>query len=138
MQRLSWEAPPEPASAAKPSTRSSACCGMCTISGQVNPYFPAICGQLLCVPYAFLHFWSSGVCIRAQEIRKSTTGIPEIVGPLSDIIRIHPAPPMSFPEVYWCIFPLFHLLFTCLDIIPLVFRFGTELLRIVLFFFHFP
>ena len=49
-------------------------CGMCIIPGQVNPYFPAICGWSLCVPYAFLHFRSSGVCIRAQEIRKSTAG----------------------------------------------------------------
>jgi len=36
-------------------------CGMCIIPGQVNPYFLAICGRPLCVPYAFLHFrrfWS--------------------------------------------------------------------------------
>jgi len=45
---------------------------------------------------------------------------------------------MSFPEVYWCVFALSCLLFTCLDIIPLVIRFGPELLRIVLFFFTFP
>ena len=89
-------------------------CGMCIISGQVNPYFPGICGWLLCVPFAFLHFQSSGVCVRVQEIRKSTAGILEIIGPLSDIMRIRPTPPMSFPEVYWCVFPLFRLLFTWL------------------------
>ena len=118
--------------------RRNARCGMCIIPGQVNPYFPAICGQFLCVPYAFLHFWSSGTCVRVQEIWISTTGIPEIIRPLSDMIHIHPAPPMSFSEVYWCVFALSCLLFTCLDIIPLVFRFGTELPSIALFFLTFP
>ena len=113
-------------------------CGMCIIPGQVNPYFPAICGWFLCVPYAFLHFRSSGVCVRVQDIQKSTAGIPEIIGPLSDLIRIRPAPPMSFPEVYLCVFTLFHLLFTWLDIIPLVIRFGPELPSIALFFLTFP
>ena len=81
-------------------------CGMCIIPGQVNPYFPAISGRSLCVPYAFLHFRSSGTCIRAQEIRKSTAGIPEVN-------RNRPTPPMSFSEVYWCVFSLSCLLFTC-------------------------
>ena len=47
-------------------------CGMCIIPGQVTPYFPAICGRPLCVPYASLHFRSSRVCVRAQEIRTLT------------------------------------------------------------------
>jgi len=111
---------------------------MCIIPGQVNPYFPAICGRFLCVPYAFLHFRSSGTCVRVQDIRTLTAGIPEIVGPLSDIIRIRPTPPMSFPEVYWCVYALSCLMFTCLDIIPLVIRFGPELPGIALFFLTFP
>jgi len=89
----------------------------------------------LCIP-AFPEFRSMRPSAGDPEVDRGNSGI---IGPLSDIICIHSAPPMSFPEVYQCVFALSYLLFTCLDIsIPLVFHFGTELLRIVIFFFHFP
>jgi hypothetical protein len=39
----------------------------------------------------------------AQETRESTAGIPQIVGPLSEVVRIQPTATCHSSEVYWCV-----------------------------------
>ena len=115
-----------------------ASCGMCIIPGQVNPYFPAICGRLLCVPYASLHF-------RRFRSMRLSAGDPDIdcgnSGNRQTTFGHHSYPSRTSHVISWSVLVRIVLFLSTVYLFrhySTCFRFGTELLRIVIFFFHFP